>query len=322
MPRATRAHSRKLLQQQLDLNDDVLVLVVDFAEDQRELSKVQRVKELLRLRLVSEKWRLAVSRSKALAVEELDLGIEDQRTPLSFYRHFANLTSLKMWTTCSVAEIVDVLTACPRLTELQNISLTQGGALDRQKDCSVLEQLRSLSLANCGTVPGHAADLLRACRNLEHLDLWNVRPSGISVGQMVECVEAKLQSLRVGGDDSSLGDNDVSSICRAQPSLTSLKVRNAVAEVAITEVALEAMHGLRSLEELDLSFSMNYLSATALHAVVQACPKLKELIIVRGADYDYDPEEFPIDAHPGFPALRAIDALLQGRGGGLCDSEW
>lgn len=417
-----------------DLNDDVMVLIIRFAQDLGDMSKPQCVQQLLRLRLVSKQWCRAVSlpgvlamecwellvgepREKPLtwarvlgrgckelfvrgpsigmqprnepdeesltraclvhcvnvtrlniglrwvespeallrmldgvmpkltslqcqfnsetpvveehtllrlaearpALEKLDLGITN--TPLSSYRHFANLTSLWMWTTCTVAQIIDVLTACPRLTKLQHISLTEAGALDREQDCSVLEQLRTLSLTNCrevGTMPRHAGDLLRACRNLEHLDLWDARPSGSTAGEMIWKVEARLQSVSVGGHQSGFSDDDCLSICEAQPALTCLKVCNAE---EITEAALEAMHGLRSLEELDLSFSMNHLSARALHALVQACPTLRVLTIVRGCDYDEYPEEFPGDAHPGSPELQAIDALLRVRGGGLIDGE-
>ena len=90
---------------------------------------------------------------------------------------------------------------------------------------------------------------------------------------------------------------------------------------SLTDASLAAMHKLRSLVHLALWYCLDQFSGEALHELVQACPKLSRLHLMRGS-YDEDDGRFQLSMRPGSPALLAIHRLLEERGGSLDDAEW
>ena len=96
----------------------------------------------------------------------------------------------------------------------------------------------------------------------------------------------------------------------------------------LTDASVSAMQKLTSLVDLTLLYCLDYpLSGEALLELVQACPLLSTLELMRGAPYQEEEDEetreqnFQPSMLPGCPTLLAIRDLLKERGGDLDDFE-
>ena len=310
--------------------------VVDLADLSRLLNGVVPRLRILNIDLVElspppTQASVADLASACPTIEQINFSYTDM--PLSWFQPFTKLTHAAGakeigLPISSAQEIAETLNACPRLTSL---SLLADGSLVfdvAQHLLKSFEQLHKLQLQDSILTTDCSIALMQACCNLTTLDVWN---STVEDGQMSEivCASPQLRELDVGGHECGFCDADVIAICNTQTSLVKLVLSNIE---GLTDASVSAMRKLTSLVDLSLTYCLDSLSGEglsgeALLELVQACPLLSTLILMRGAPYQEAEDEetreqnFQPSMLPGCPTLLAIRDLLKERGGDLDDFE-